>query len=162
MERIFMAAKSEPNLLGTLLKELFQRKKWQQHLEQHKIFLIWEDIVGAGIAAHATPDCIRSKVLWLKVTDSVWMQQLHLEKRMLLATINEQLREQELQDIRFRLETRMASRPPEAVAGKSRGEQVSTRDLNLFEEMILPLRDEELKATMRRLWLKGQNRKHGL
>jgi predicted nucleic acid-binding Zn ribbon protein len=159
-----MAVKSEPNLLGTLLQELFQRKKWQQHLEQHKIFLIWEDIVGAGIAAHAHPDCIRGKVLWLKVTDSVWMQQLHLEKRVLLATINEQLGEQELQDIRFRLDTKLPSRPPEVPASKSRpaGEQVSTRDVTLFEEMVLPLRDEELKATMRRLWLKSRHRKHGL
>jgi predicted nucleic acid-binding Zn ribbon protein len=155
-----MATKSEPSLLGTLLRELFQRNKWQHQLERHKIFPIWEDIVGLHIAAHAMPDCIRGEVLWLKVTDSVWMQQLHLEKRTLLAAINERLGEQGLQDIRFRLETKLASREPE-VARESRPaeEPVGQEDRNRFEEMIQPLQDEDLKATMRRLWLKSWRRK---
>jgi predicted nucleic acid-binding Zn ribbon protein len=156
-----MATQSEPSLLGTLLKELFQRKKWQLTLDRHKIFAIWEEIVGTHIAAHAMPDCIRGEVLWLTVTDSVWMQHLHLEKMTLLANINERLGEQGLQDIRFRLDTKLARRPPADAASKSRpaGEQARPDDVSRFEELIQPLQDEELKATMRRLWLKSWCRK---
>jgi predicted nucleic acid-binding Zn ribbon protein len=153
-----MAISSEPSLLGTLLKELFQRRKWQQRLDQHQLFPAWEDIVGAELAVHARPHCIRGKVLWLEVTDSVWMQQLHLQKMTLLALVNERLEGEELQDIRFRLETSLA-RPcrNELVAGSEpREEEVSPGEMNRFEELVRPVEDEELKATMRRLWLKSR------
>jgi predicted nucleic acid-binding Zn ribbon protein len=151
--------KREPHLLGAFLRNLFREKNWQQQLDRHQIFLVWQDVVGKEIAAHAVPDLIRGKVLWLKVSDSIWMQQLHLEKRNLLAAINERLEKEELQDIRFRLETSLLQEPESMRSRHPLAEKrADAEQSKYFEELIAPLGDTELQATMRRLWSKSRER----
>jgi predicted nucleic acid-binding Zn ribbon protein len=153
-----MTPAGEPSPLGVLLKELFRKNDWQLRLDQHQLFQAWEEIVGAELARRAQPDCIRGEVLWLRVVDSVWMQQLQFQKMMLLETINNWLGEQTLKDIRFRLDMGLAHPPHPEVCLDIRpaGESVTPEEMGCFEEMILPLRDEELKTAMRSLWLKHQ------
>lgn len=156
-----MPTSAAPSPLGALLKELFRRKKWQQRLDQHALFLQWEEIVGADLAERAQPDCIRGDVLWLRVVDSVWMQQLSLQKPALLALLNGGREGEGVKDIRFRLDVGLGRRQPPASAGKKPGGRerpASAEELREFEEMALSLRDEELKAAMRRLWLKNRRR----
>jgi predicted nucleic acid-binding Zn ribbon protein len=150
-----MAKSAAPSPLGALLHDLFRVKKWQQRLDQHALFLHWEEIVGPDLAERARPDCIRGDVLWLRVIDSVWMQQLSLQKIILLALLNDRLGEKGVKDIRFRLDVSLAGQSEAPAGEKPRRERpVSTEELREFEEIALPIKDEELKAAMRRFWLK--------
>lgn len=156
-----MSTSAAPSPLGALLQELFQRKRWQQRLDQHALFLEWEQIVGVEIAERAQPDCIRGDVLWLRVVDSIWMQQLSLLKSTLLALLNDRLGEKGIRDIRFRLDVTTGRRPwvrerPKPERPLADDELRELRELRKFEEMALSLKDEELKAVMRRLWLKSR------
>jgi predicted nucleic acid-binding Zn ribbon protein len=152
-----MPTSAAPGLLGAFLKELFRRKKWQLRLDQHALFLRWEEIVGIEIAERAQPDCIRGDVLWLRVVDSVWMQQLSLQKTTLLALLNSRLGKKGIHDIRFRLDVTVGRRQPSSLGEKPGHErQPSPEELREFEEIASPLKDEELKAVMWRLWLKSR------
>ena len=151
-----MAKYSAPSPLGDLLLEIFRTKKWQRRIEQHGLFLRWEEIVGGDLAAKARPDCIRGDVLWLRVADSVWMQQLSLQKSTLLALLNDRLGENGVKDIRFRLDVSLAAPPSLALEIPERESPVSAGELREFERIAESLQDDELKAVMRRFWLKSR------
>jgi len=89
--------------ISLVLKELVREKKWESRLRLHAIFDFWEQAVGRDIADHAWPMHIRGFVLWVGVTDSVWMQHLHLQKNILLETLNARLAAEKLTNIRFDL-----------------------------------------------------------
>jgi predicted nucleic acid-binding Zn ribbon protein len=156
-----MSKSAGPSPLGALLQELFRRKNWQQRLDQHALFLRWEEIVGTEIAERAQPDCIRGEVLWLRTTDSVWMQHLSLQKTTLLALLNGRLGENGVKDIRFRLDVGLSGRRQQEPGGERPGPElpISMEELEEFEQMALPLKDEELKGAMRRFWLKSRRRR---
>lgn len=101
--------------ISLVLRELVREKKWESRLSLHAIFDFWEQAVGRDIAEHAWPMHIRGFVLWVGVTDSVWMQHLHLQKNILLETLNAQLTGEKLTNIRFDLAV-----PAPQAAGYSR------------------------------------------
>ena len=75
---------SRPIEISRLLSGVIENKKWRSKLELHRVFELWQSIVGQEIAAVAQPSLIRGHVLWVKVAESIWMQQLHLQKMLLL------------------------------------------------------------------------------
>jgi predicted nucleic acid-binding Zn ribbon protein len=156
-----MARKNKITDIGTLLSDLFESRKWKQNLIRHQIFEFWNEAVGKDISAHAQPKVIRGDVLWVDVTDSVWMQQLHLMKEQLLGVLNKKLGDDGVVDIRFNLTARLkpvlppkkvnvvkpsTTRPPDPVA------------LARFEKMLSAIADENTRASMKRIWLAQEGR----
>lgn len=95
----------------SLIEGLFTHMGIADKIEQHRVWLIWEDCVGAQIAANATPIRIRDNILEVRVAHPVWMQQLQLLKPRLLEKINAELGDSPLSDLFFR-RGRMASVEP--------------------------------------------------
>ena len=93
-----------PQSIRSLIADLADRKNWSRKLKLYHVFEIWNALVGEDLARRARPHLIRGTVLWLNVCDSVWMQQLHLQKRLLLSKVNQELDGVELTDIRFQLD----------------------------------------------------------
>ena len=105
--------KHNPEEISRLLSAVFENRKWRSKLELHRVFEFWDRTVGKEIAAVAQPSLIRSRnVLWVKVKDSIWMQQLHLQKMLLLEKLNRQFKGEKLSDIHFQLDSSLAA-PPE-------------------------------------------------
>jgi predicted nucleic acid-binding Zn ribbon protein len=71
-------------------------------IREQNLFLRWEEIVGIAIAKQATPSRLRNGLLWLKVVDAAWRQELSLMRRELIAKINAALGEEIVKDIRLR------------------------------------------------------------
>lgn len=143
--------------VGHLLTAISREKNWTDRLGLHVVFLCWNDAVGGDVARRAQPQVIRGTVLWVNVTDSVWMQQLHLEKATLLDRLNRRIcGAKKLTDIRFRLAgsrertvdggplptPRPPKRPPDPQKARE------------FEELLESLGDEEAKEVLRRFWRK--------
>src|SRR5210317_2511439 len=102
----------KPEEISRLLSSVFDNRKWRSKLELHRVFEFWDRTVGKEIAAVAQPTLIRSRsVLWVKVRDSIWMQQLHLQKMLLLEKINRQLNGEQLSDIHFQLDSSLSAPP---------------------------------------------------
>lgn len=136
-----------------ILRSLLVEKKWQQRINLHQVFLFWEAAVGRDIAVHAEPEVIRGSVLWIKVSDSVWMQQLHLQKMLLLETINQRLRDDKLSDLRFHLDVHSGS-PVGEPKTRSRKKKKSAAMPRELEKMIALLDDKDTQEALRRLWRK--------
>lgn len=53
-----------------------------------KIWQVWEEAVGKGIAAHARPVWIKNNCLRVNVSDSVWLQELEYVKDTMIEKLN--------------------------------------------------------------------------
>ena len=140
-----------PADLKGLLARVIRKKKWQRRMELHAVFRFWNEIVGPDISKRAQPACLRGTVLWVEVSDSIWMQQLHLQKLLLLDLINRRLGTNGIADIRFKLNSELGCTGPEEPAPQP-GRPVDKRKLAEFEKHLAQLQDEEIKTSLRRLW----------
>ena len=143
----------KPVEISHLLSTVFKNKKWHSRLELHRVFEFWDKIVGKDIAAVARPSLIRNTVLWVKVKDSIWMQQLHLQKMLLLENINKQLEGEKLSDIHLQLDSSL-SNPPEPEIKKSKPVSLDKKQEQEFDKLISSLENDTLKASLKSLWVK--------
>ena len=160
-----MAKANTPSDMGSLLASVLQQKDWQRRLRLHQVFLFWEEVVGSEIARHAQPHVIKGDVLWLAVTDSIWMQQLQFERHHLLELLNARLGGGEegprLADLKFQLDSsprrRQKSSPKKAVLHEIDHEQFAE-----FSSTLNSIEDQEVKESMKRLWLVMHSRTKGV
>jgi len=140
--------------ISRLLSAVFENKKWHSKLELHRVFDFWDRTVGKEIAAVAQPSLIRGRdVLWVKVKDSIWMQQLHLQKMLLLEKINKQLSGEKFSDIHFQLDSSLST-PPETETEKPKPIFLDKKQEQKFDQIISSLGNDDLKASLKSLWIK--------
>lgn len=154
-----MAAPEKIIRIDSLFAELFKKRQWDKHLALHAVFRDWPQVVGPEIAERTAPQVIRGTVLWIAVSDSVWMQQLHLQKQALLEHINANIRGSEkISDVRFQIdaalgeEKMVANSLPPATAMPL----VDPEKQKGFEGMIAAIDDAELRTRLLALWRKAQ------
>jgi hypothetical protein len=152
--------RNRPVEIGSLLSGVFKEKKWRSRLELHRVFEFWTETVGPDIAAAARPSLIRGKVLWVKVSDSVWMQQLHLQKMILLEKLNRNLAGEKLTDIHFQLNSSLAI-PAEPETQKKQTVTIDRKEEKEFDNIIDSLGNDELKASLKSLWVKMHLKEEG-
>ena len=143
----------KPVEISRLLTTVFENRKWRSKLELHRVFEFWNKTVGKEIAAVAQPYLIRGHVLWVKVRDSIWMQQLHFQKMLLLENINKQLVNEKLSDIHFQLDSSLSA-PLEAEIEKPKPVFLDKKQEQEFDKLISPLESDDLKASLKSLWVK--------
>ena len=156
-----MARKNKITDIGTLLSDLIENRNWKKNLSRNRIFEFWNEAVGKDIAAHAQPKVIRGEVLWVDVTDSVWMQQLHLMKDHVRQVLNERLGDEGIKDIRFNLTSKLK---PVLAVTTAKVEKLSPArppDPEAFarlEKMLSAIGDEKARASLKRIWLAQERR----
>jgi predicted nucleic acid-binding Zn ribbon protein len=143
----------KPVEISRLLSTVFKEKKWRSRLELHSVFQFWDKAVGKEIAANARPSLIRGTTLWVKVKDSIWMQHLHLQKILLLEKINRELDNEKLSDIHFQLDSSLAA-PPEPESTEAKPPLLDKKQEQEFDKLISSFEDENLKASLKNLWVK--------
>ena len=141
--------------MSELLNSLIQKKGWKKQITRNRVFLLWDRIVGEDIAVHARPFVVRGEILWLNVSDSVWMQQLQFQKMTILERIKQLLPGSSINDIRFQLDTDLGRpRPVKEQPSEPRTTPPDPQKKEKFDEMISTLKDEEMRRAMEHLWLK--------
>ena len=147
----------KPVEISRLLSTVFENRKWRSKLELHRVFEFWNKTVGKEIAAVAQPYLIRGHVLWVKVRDSIWMQQLHFQKMLLLENINKQLVNEKFSDIHFQLDSSLSA-PMEPETEKQKPIFLDKKKEQEFDKLISPLENDDLKASLKSLWVKMQTK----
>ena len=153
-----MVAPEKITRIDALFAELFKKRQWDKRLALHAVFRNWAEVVGPEIAERTEPQVIRGTVLWIAVSDSVWMQQLHLQKQELLEHINAHVRGSEkISDIRFQIEAalgeeKMADDTPPPIVSPP---PVAPEEQEGFERMIAAIGDAELRRRLLALWSKA-------
>ena len=74
--------------MGSALQQAIEQHGLERGMVEQRLLQQWEALVGPAIAAHATPQRLRAGVLWLKVGEAAWRQELSLMRRELIAKIN--------------------------------------------------------------------------
>lgn len=95
-------SKNSATLVGSILKGALKKRHLTGELEKYEAFPLWEEIVGADIAKIATPEKIsRGNVLVVRVLDSIYAQELTLQKTRLLDLLHQAAVGASIQDIKF-------------------------------------------------------------
>lgn len=89
--------------VDTLLKSTLKKLNLEESFEVYPIWKKWKQIVGPAIASKTEPSHIRGKTLIVSVKNSVWMNELELQKKNLLNKINSLNTESPVEEIRFRI-----------------------------------------------------------
>ncbi len=147
-----MTPKKQPDHIGFVLGELVGKKNWASRFELHRVFTFWDEIVGPEVAAQAKPFKMHGTVLWVEVTGSVWLQQLQYLKMVFVENINKRFTDVGLTDIRFSLKQHRHDPEKEVVKPVQPGPAPSKDDVAQFEKMVSMIKDDELRASMRRCW----------
>jgi predicted nucleic acid-binding Zn ribbon protein len=77
----------DPQLLGSVTRDLARRRGWSAQVAQGMVFGLWESVVGEQIAAHATPITLNEGVLTVSAESTAWATQLRMVQGQLLAKI---------------------------------------------------------------------------
>ena len=91
----------KPSPLGEVLEKFFSRSGLKRRLADQKVLDSWKRAVGRGIAEQTQPLRIQNRVLQVRVSNSVWMQQLQFMKGMILQRVREETGVADLVDLRL-------------------------------------------------------------
>lgn len=150
-------------VLGTLL----DRHGAARQLREHRIVEIWQRIVGPALAQRTTPDGLENKVLWVRVQNASWMQQLEWMRSDLLERLGAELGDPPVvTDIRFHLGRRTRYGDDDSLAPtlairrptlRKRMPPAEARgaELSAIEDQVGTVADPELREailSVRRRW----------
>ena len=85
--------------VGRILERLFERAGWGRKVFEGRALLIWGDIVGDAVAAHARALSVRDGMLFVEVDDAVWKQEIRLLQDNIIKRMNERLGDAVVRDM---------------------------------------------------------------
>ncbi len=91
-----------PVAISELLTTSFAGKPTAQRLQEGKIWVVWEAVVGAQIASKASPVAFRDGTLVVAVANAPWLQQLNFMKKEIGEKLNARLGIDLVRDIQLR------------------------------------------------------------
>jgi predicted nucleic acid-binding Zn ribbon protein len=94
---------AQPERAGEILDKLTSRMGIAARLEREKAVVLWEEAVGRNIARRARAVSVRGEILFVKVQNSIWLQELALLKEGMIARINALVGKEIIKDIVFRI-----------------------------------------------------------
>jgi hypothetical protein len=98
-----MKKKSSLSPLSETLSSVFHEINIDNRMEHVAIFKIWKDAVGERIAEETHPEMIRNDLLFVNVSNSLWMQELCFLRDKILEKVNNLLTSRKLKQIRFKI-----------------------------------------------------------
>jgi len=143
--------------LDKVLRKTLGKLDLTVKLEGYRVWPLWDDIVGGQIAKRAQPDKLRNRILFVRVSNSVWMQELQTMKPMLLERIRKAVKKAPIDDIRFRLGE--VPSPPTSPAPPPTTAEIEASSLSPdLEAHLERVRDSELRDLLRNAMLKQARR----
>jgi hypothetical protein len=155
-----MGRKTPPTIdrVGEVLGNSLKRLDLSYRLVEYGIWPVWDEVVGKTIAVNAQPEKIRNGTLFVKVTSSVWMQQLQFMKEMIAEKLNNRLNREVVKNIFFvvgRIDSPGPAEPPSTPARPAIDEEPK-----IDEQFLESVSDPELRQAFKKL-LKSYSRRRG-
>lgn len=98
-----MRKTKRPQDIKDILKKVIGKIEKQGPDRKEKILNAWQRIAGDKAASHSRPVRITRKKMVIEVDSSTWFYSLTLQKNRLLREIIQELGEDQVKDIRFRM-----------------------------------------------------------
>ncbi len=144
--------------LGNVLQGILKKHSIFLDSEEQRLLAIWQEAVGTQISAQTRPDRLKRNTLFVKVSSSVWMQQLHVLKQEIIEKINQPLGKQLIKNIHFYIGDIPTRIPTNSYHGPSFSPDsypLKDKDKKLIEKSIAQVEDPELKEILRRVMTKN-------
>jgi hypothetical protein len=140
-----------------------------EDVREHRIVTEWPAIVGARVAARTRPDGLARGVLWVRVVNSAWLQELSFVKVEIVMRANQILGPPPLcESVRLHIDARtdagvsdpddcvaaLARRPPPRPYPRRTFDPPDTEHARRIEAETARMDDGELRAALRELRLK--------
>jgi len=110
----------EQRTAGSILDRVLEGHGVERNVREHRIVLDWKQIVGERISARTWPDGLRNGVLWVRVANSAWLQELSFLKDTMIQRANEIVGDPPLvRDVRLHIGARQQSDSDDVVAALS-------------------------------------------
>jgi hypothetical protein len=142
--------------IGEILAGTLRRKKIPIHVADQHVSSVWDRAVGSIIAANTRAHNIKNGTLFVKVSTSVWMQQLQFMKQEIMDKVNACLENQTIRNINFSIgevgnamNRRVGDNPPRVDTSR-----LKQRDRRIIEESTAVIADGELKDIVKRVMTK--------
>ena len=71
-------------------------------VEQQEALKIWGETVGNKISKNTEPMSVKNGILVIKTTNSVWKQELQIQKTEIIKRLNNRLKKNIIKEIRFK------------------------------------------------------------
>ncbi|MDU5088525.1 MAG: DUF721 domain-containing protein [Veillonella sp.] len=142
-------------------------------LEQYKLNTLvhkWRDVVGDVIADHTKIVSIKPPDMVISADNSMWMQELQMQKRRIIEAINKYYRQEVITDIRFIMKRQSYVKVENKTSLTIPDEQIITKRIN-FSNIVLSKEDvdaidtslkqtdnEALKAAFRKVQITARKR----
>lgn len=91
----------KPESIGNILTPFFKRTGLSWRIKELKVIENWTKIVGREIAQNTEPSRLRGGVLYVKVSNPIWMQQLQFLKEIIIKKIHQEIKEVVVDDLRL-------------------------------------------------------------
>lgn len=102
-----MAKKRPPNKsftpIGQVLDSILEQCRSNSSGGIAHLAHVWEKTIGPPIADNAKPFAVKGSLLLVHVSSSVWLHQLRFLKADLLDKLNHGLRNERIEDIKFKI-----------------------------------------------------------
>jgi hypothetical protein len=131
------------------IKEVLDTLPVKGRVREYGLWKAWDELVGQQVSRRCQPERVKDGILFLKVTSSVWMQQLQFMKSMIIEKVNGQMGEGAVRDIRFRIGRMDQER--RSVREPWRDVTLSRETLSMIEEQLSSIRDNELREAIKRV-----------
>lgn len=92
-------AKHKMETIGQIIKRVMARQGMEKGLKEGEVLAEWGDIVGKAIAKHSEAIALESGILFIKVNDSTWRNELALMSEQLKEKINSKFNEKRVDRI---------------------------------------------------------------
>ena len=116
----------------------------------------WPAIAGPQLAAVTQPESIRARVLFITVSDAIWLQQITFYQAQLLANIRSVLGNVAITRLHFTLAMSSARQP--VLPPPEEGLEplpLTTVEEQQMQEGTASIADPELREAVRRAWQRG-------
>ena len=87
--------------IGGTLKKLLKKEGLENEINQQKAIDLWGDVVGKKIKENTEPVEVRFGVMTVKTKNSVWKQELQIQKVNIIKSLNKKLIKTTIKDLRF-------------------------------------------------------------
>ena len=150
--------RKSPSTLGEVLGPFLKSSGLKRRIQEKKLLDSWEKAVGVAIAERTQPMGVKNRVLQVRVSSSVWMQQLQFMKGLILKKLCEQTGIDHLQDVRFFLGEMESLVGGGKNKEEERGRSISgltTEERERIEKALSGIDDCEMREILSRVYSKG-------
>jgi hypothetical protein len=116
----------------------------------------WEKIVDKPICNHTIPEFVKNGVLFVRVSDPIWMQELQFYKDIILKKIEKEIGEGIVYDIRFRIGS-FSFKLDNDEKKEDPSPGLSSQKKEEMERILSTVNDQLIRERLRRLFLKAES-----